>query len=176
MGMNEVNVPSQGKLSVAAGIRLWNKYIRPLADKGYYLVSPSVTSGNDGLAWLKQFFEQCGGPGSHCQANALAQHYYGTKVSDFIDWANKFHAIFPGDIWVTEIACQNFGGGGGQCSPAEVIAFMDGTIAWMEKTSWIKAYFFFGLFWDMYNVNPDNRMVNKDGLPNNLGYHYLGGA
>ena len=100
-----------------------------MAKEGYDLVTPSVTSGEDGYNWLKQFFEQCGGPGNYCQvrkfsfqkmicllisllilsylkATGLAWHFYGTKVADFVQWANKFHSLFPGDLWVTEIACQ----------------------------------------------------------------------
>ncbi|KAF8306382.1 hypothetical protein DL93DRAFT_2065515, partial [Clavulina sp. PMI_390] len=172
MGMNEVNVDSQGKISVSEGISLWNKYIRVMKKQGYTLISPSVTSGNDGIAWLKQFYAQCGG-GNHCDVDFTAMHYYGTSVNDFISWAEKFHALGNGKVWVTEIACQNFGGKGGQCNKAQVYAFMDGVTSWMKKQSWIGSYFFFGLFEDMYNVNPLNRMVNGDGTPNDLGKHYI---
>jgi len=176
MGMNEVNVPSQGFLTPPQGVALWNEYIRPLHNEGYYLITPSVTSGDDGVTWFKEFFQQCGGPGKHCQANGIAFHFYGTDVNNFISWAHKFHDVFGGgDVWVTEMACQNFGDPRkGQCSKDHVWAFMDGATAWMKQTSWIKAYFWFGLFQDMYNVNPENRLVDAHGLPNALGKHYLG--
>lgn len=177
LGMNEVNVPSQGKLTVHQGVQLWNEYIRPMKKQGYYLVTPSVTSGDDGVTWLREFFQQCGGSGTYCQADALAFHYYGTTVSDFQKWANKFHAVFPHDIWVTEIACQNFGNPKqGQCNKDQVWNFMNGATKWMAETPWIKAHFFFGTFWDMYNVNTLNRMANKDGTPNALGHNYINGS
>jgi len=175
MGMNEVNVPSQGYISVSEGIELWNKYIRPMASKGYYLISPSVTSGTSGLDWLRQFFQECGGPGSYCEASGTNMHYYGTNVNDFINWANRFHKLMPhGDVWVTEIACQNFGDPSkGQCDQGHVWQFMDGVTSWMDHTSWVKAYFYFGMSWDMYNVNPTNRLVDSSGGPNALGHHYV---
>lgn len=102
-----MNVPSQGYLSVSAGIKLWNEYVRPMKAQGYTTVSPSVTSGADGVAWLKSFYKECGGPASeHCGADVLAFHYYGMDPEDFISYAKKFHAITGGTVWVTEMACQ----------------------------------------------------------------------
>lgn len=182
MGMNEVNVPSQGYLSVSAGISLWNAHVRPLKKKGYKLISPSVTSGSSGLTWMKQFFAQCSknyhkDSYAHCGVDAVAMHYYGMDADDFISYAEKFHALTGGNVWVTEIACQNFGDKRkGQCNKGDVWGFMDKTTAWMKRTGWVEAYFFFGLFQDMYNVNPLNRLVTNKGLPNDLGNYYISGA
>lgn len=75
--------------------------------QGYTTISPSVTAGADGIAWLKSFYKQCGGAASeHCGADVLAFHYYGMDPNDFISYAQKFHAITGGTVWVTEMACQ----------------------------------------------------------------------
>ncbi|KAF8306381.1 hypothetical protein DL93DRAFT_2088731 [Clavulina sp. PMI_390] len=150
---------------------MWNQYIRPMSDKGYTLISPSVTATSGGISWLKQFYAQCGGS-NHCDADATAMHYFGTSASDFISWAERFHALGNGKVWVTEIACQSFTGGS-QCTQNDVYAFMDATTSWVKKTSWAEVYFFYGLFENLHAVSPVNRMVNPDGEPNALGKHYI---
>lgn len=194
-------MPSQGYLSVSAGISLWNAHVRPLKKKGYKLISPSVTSGSSGLTWLKSFFADCSkgyhkDSYAHCGVDAVAMHYYGMDANEFIGYAEKFHALTGGAVWVTEIACQNFGDRSrGQCDQGEVWGFMDKTTKWMKSQGWVEAYFFFGepcvfvvsstarltlpaigLFKDMYNVNVLNRMVDNNGLPNSLGKYYISGS
>ncbi|KAF9521200.1 glycoside hydrolase family 128 protein [Hydnum rufescens UP504] len=175
MGMNEVNEPSQANMSPAAGVKLWNEDIRPFGLKGYRLVSPAVTSAPSGLQWFQDFFAKCGDYDGqkHCGVDIMAIHYYGTQVSAFQGYVTKFHDVFGIPIWVTEFACENFSGQGGQCSKDDVWTFMTGVTSWMNATPWIEAYFAFGLLHDMWNVNYENQLMDKDGRPTDLGSYFL---
>jgi len=177
MGMNEVNEASQSNMSYQDGINLWNAEIRPYGDKGMKLISPSVTSAPSGVTWFKNFFAHCGynsnGVDDKCGVDALSVHYYGTTAKAFEDYITSFHTDFGLNIWVTEFACQNFSGSGGQCSKDDVWSFMTSVTSWMDQTSWVEAYFAFGLLHDMWNVNYDNQLMASDGSPTDLGKLFI---
>jgi len=171
MGMNEVNEPSQANMNVGAGVALWNAEIRPWGNKGYTLVSPSVTNSPSGIAWLNGFFAQCGG-NDNCGVAILAVHFYGTSINNFKAWVTKCYQTFGLPIWVTEFACQSFSGGP-QCSRSQVWYFMAEVTAWMDEQPYVYAYFAFGLMHDMRGVNPLNQLMKADGSPTDLGYFYI---
>lgn len=43
-----------------SGIALWKQYMLPLADKGYTLISPAMSSRPNGKDWVKTFMDNCG--------------------------------------------------------------------------------------------------------------------
>ncbi|KAF5364146.1 hypothetical protein D9756_000555 [Leucocoprinus leucothites] len=171
MGPNEPNQSGQSDMSPADGANLWWKYLNPLKDQGYFLVSPACTNAPSGKTWIKDFLDHCNG----CHIDALALHWYGTDAQQFIDYVSDFYNTFKKPIWVTEFACQNFSGDGkGQCSYDEVFAFMRKVTSWMDSTWYVQEYFAFGAMHDMYNVNPANQLLSSSGKPTDLGRLYIG--
>jgi len=170
MGPNEPNQKGQSDMSPSSGAELWNKYLKPLRSKGYTLVSPAVTSAPNGKKWMQDFFDQIGGTGG---VDIVAIHWYDVGAEKFIAYVEDFYNTFQKPIWVTEFACQNFNGGA-QCSMDEVWTFMGTVTKWMDKTSFVLAYFAFGVMHDMQGVNNDNQLMAASGKPTDLGYMYIG--
>ncbi|KAG6880286.1 hypothetical protein C0992_000063 [Termitomyces sp. T32_za158] len=139
LGFNEPNQQGQSDMTPQRGAELWKQYIQPLKAKGYSLISPAPTNAPSGKTWLQQFFAACDG----CTFDGLAVHFYGTDPQAFIDHLNDMHNTFNLPIWVTEYACQNFGGGA-QCDEGQVWNWMQTTKTFMDNTSWVTAYFAFG--------------------------------
>jgi len=169
LGMNEPNEPSQSNMSPADGASLWQQYINPLQNSGYYLVSPACTNDQAGLDWMAGFFQACSG----CHVDAIAFHFYGTNAQDFISYATQLHTTYNLPIWVTEFADQSFSGGA-QASQDEVYAFA-GTIAnFVDSTSWFEVAFPFGVMSDLQGVNTANSLLSSDDTPTSLAYDYFG--
>ncbi|KAF4602241.1 hypothetical protein EYR40_005446 [Pleurotus pulmonarius] len=169
MGFNEPDQSGQANMSPSRGCSLWWENLNWLKDQGYQLISPACTNAPSGTQWMKDFMGCC----RDCQIDAVATHFYGTSAQALIQHVTDIHNLFGKDIWVTEFACQNFGGSGGQCSKAQVNEFMDTVTSFFDNTPWVKAYFAFGAMHDMYNVNPDNQLMGSDGRPNALGKKYI---
>lgn len=169
LGPNEPNQSGQSDMSPADGAKLWQQYMSPLKNQGYYLVSPACTNAPSGKAWMKGFLADCKG----CPIDAVALHWYGTKYQDFIDYVTDFHQTFGYPVWITEFACQDFSGGT-QCSYDEAFTFMREVTSWMDKTPFVVAYFAFGAMHDMGNVNPVNQLLAGNGQPTALGDIYIG--
>jgi Glycosyl hydrolase catalytic core len=166
---------------------LWMQHLQPLKSQGYTLVSPACTNAPAGLQWQQDFMTACGQKG--CSVDIIATHWYGTSSQNFIDHVSQYHSIFGKEIWITEFACQNFGGGA-QCSPGDIWNFMKTVTEWMDNTSFVGKYFYFGkslslgcshaflilfsgVLHDMGNVNWANQLIDGAGNPNDLGREYL---
>ncbi|KDQ29173.1 hypothetical protein PLEOSDRAFT_1089032 [Pleurotus ostreatus PC15] len=169
MGFNEPDQGGQANMSPSRGCSLWWENLNPLKDQGYQLISPACTNAPSGTQWMKDFMGCC----RDCRIDAVATHFYGTSAQALIQHVTDIHNLFGKDVWVTEFACQNFGGSGGQCSKAQVNEFMDTVTGFFDNTPWVKAYFAFGAMHDMFNVNPDNQLMGADGKPNALGRKYI---
>jgi hypothetical protein len=165
-GFNEPDIPSQSNLSPADAAGMWKQYLEPLRSQGYRLISPATVKGPE---WLKQFMDACNGG---CHLDGLNVHFYGTSVDDMIKRLTSYHDAFNLPIYLTEFACQDFGGGP-QCSRDQVFGFMSGAKKFLDSTPWIVSYSWFGVMHDMGNVNPLNRLMGSDGKPNDLGWLYL---
>jgi len=168
LGPNEPNFPGQANIAPGDAVTLWRDNMDPLHNDGYFLVSPACTNGQDGKDWMVQFMQQCTG----CHIDAVSLHYYGTDPNDFISWVTDFHTTWGKPIWVTEVACQNFGSGP-QCSASQTKDFLDKITGWMDSQSWVQQYFWFGVLHDMSGVNTDNQLIQDNGQPNSLGWDYL---
>jgi len=170
LGFNEPEQPGQSNMSPEDGATMWKTYMNPLSAKGYRLISPCPSSGPDGIVWLQNWLGACNG---ECNVDAMCTHYYGTSASDFQDYITKFHAAFNKNMWVTELACQNFAGGA-QCDQAQVNSFLQETTAFMDSQPYIERYAYFGTMVNLGNVNPENGLMNSDQTPNSLGLQYIG--
>jgi len=169
IGFNEPNEPSQSNMSPGHAIDVWWQYMEPLVNSGYKLVSPACTNGPSGKTWMQAFMAGC----STCHIDAIATHYYYTSGQGLIDHINDIHDSFGRNIWVTEFACQNFGGGA-QCSRDEIFGFMRHVTGFMDSQPWVEQYFAFGVLYDMFNVNWENQLLGGNGYPTELGRVYLG--
>lgn len=169
LGMNEPNEPSQSNMSPSDGVSLWQQYINPLKDQGYYLVSPACTNDQTGLDWMASFFQECSG----CHIDAVAFHFYGTDAQAFITYATQLHNLYNLPIWVTEFADQNFSGGA-QANQDEVYAFASTVANFIDSTEWFTVAFPFGLMSDLQGVNTYNSLLGSDDQPTSLAYTYFG--
>jgi hypothetical protein len=151
------------------GMDLWNQYIAPLAGQGYSILgSPATTSAPDGLTWMQTFLG-----GLSVQPNVICVHWYDVGFEKFQQYVTEYwQGTGYRTIWVTEFACQNFNGGA-QCSQGEIWGFVQQATQWMDSTDWIGAYAPFGFMRDMVNVNYDNRLMNEDGSPTDLGNYFI---
>lgn len=170
LGMNEPNEPSQSNMSPQDGAQLWQQYINPLKDQGYYLVSPACTNDQAGLDWMASFFEACTG----CQVDAIAFHFYSNDAQAFITYATQLYNTYGKNIWVTEFADQNFSGTGGQDSLDQVYAFAATVTEFVDNTSWMEVAFPFGVMSDLQGVNTANALLDSNGQPTSLAYNYFG--
>ena len=80
--------------------------------------------------------------------------WYGIDADAFIAYITDNHDTFRKAIWVTEWACQNFVDQSKQCSAEDVIKFMNRTQSFMDNTSFVERYAWFGAMRDMQGVNP----------------------
>jgi len=170
LGCNEPNELGQSNMDAWSGIALWRQYILPLADKGYTLISPAMSSRPNGKDWMKTFMENCG---DDCAVGGVATHYYGTDFSEFKTYVEYWHTTYNLPVYVTEYADQDFNGGP-QASMDEIWAFMTAATEFANANSWLHAHCWFGAMVGMSNVNPLNTLMNSAGNgPNDLGYYFI---
>ncbi|THH09059.1 hypothetical protein EW145_g2277 [Phellinidium pouzarii] len=169
LAFNEVDQTGQANMNVEQGLAAWWKYIEPLKDQGYSLLSPVTSSAPAGLSWMKQFVSECNG----CHIHGITVHYYGTDPQAMIAYIESFYAAFELPIWVTEFACQNFDtaneNNGQQCSESQVWNFYKTVINYMENSDHVEAYFPFGALTSMSGVNQLDSLMNSDMTPTALG-------
>ncbi|KAG6833748.1 hypothetical protein H0H87_001180 [Tephrocybe sp. NHM501043] len=132
------------------------------------LISPAPTNADSGKTWLQNFLKACEG----CTVDAIAVHFYGTDPQKLIDYLVEIHNTFGKPIWLTEYACEDFSGGK-QCSTDDVWNFMTKTKNFMDNTSWMERYFYFGAMYNLGNVAEVNRLLGSNGQPTDLGWAYI---
>jgi len=173
MGFNEPNEPGQSNMTPEHGASLWKQYIQPLDALGYTtMVAPATSSNPNGKVWVQNFMTACNGG---CKPTHSGVHYYDITAAGFISYMEDWHNTFGLPVMPTEFACQNFNDANAQCSAQEVDDFMTTAIDFMESTSWITAYFAFGVMQNMQGVNTLNQLMNSAGQPTALGLKYING-
>ncbi|KIO28848.1 glycoside hydrolase family 128 protein [Tulasnella calospora MUT 4182] len=169
LAFNEPEISGQSEMSVGEAVDLWNKYIKPMnARHG----APAVTTSPKGVAWIEDFMSQCG---SNCDIDFMCFHYYGMDPDDFIKTIKDLHTKFNKPIWVTEWACQNYGSNQDkQCSLSTIKSFMAETQAFLDNTSYIERYAWFGALTEFPgNFNTLNRLITTSGGITDLGRQYI---
>ncbi|KAI0267409.1 glycoside hydrolase [Gloeopeniophorella convolvens] len=170
---NEPELPSQSNLTAQQGADLWKQYIQPLKTEGLRLGSPAPSSAPSGKTWLQEWLQACAGG---CSVDFIALHWYGVDADAFTAYLADFHATFNLPIWVTEWACQNYVDSSKQCSQDGVSRFMNVTQSFMDSTSYVERYAWFGAMENLQGVNPDNALMTPDGKINALGEQYIGAS
>ncbi|CAL1701688.1 unnamed protein product [Somion occarium] len=171
LGFNEPQQPGQSNISATDAVFLWQDQLEPLKAQGIRLGSPAPSSAPSGRQWLLDWLGACQGG---CTVDFIALHWYDINSTAFIRYLNDFHDTFQRPIWVTEWACQNFNHADQQCSPQDVVDFMNATQAFMDNTDWVERYSWFGAMRDMSGVNQDDALMDNSGRINMLGQQYIG--
>ncbi|KAF7372326.1 Glycoside hydrolase family 128 protein [Mycena venus] len=170
LGMNEPQEPSQANITAAEGAVMWKKYLEPLKARGIRLGSPAPSGSPTSKPWLQDFITECDG---NCTVDFLALHWYNTNATAFKEFLCDFHHEFQRNIWVTEWACQNMNGPDNQCTLTEIIDFLRETQLFMDQTDWVERYAWYGAKRNLHGVNPNDAMVDPDGVINDLGRQYI---
>ncbi|WWC90688.1 uncharacterized protein L201_005625 [Kwoniella dendrophila CBS 6074] len=182
LGFNEPDHPQQSKCTPYQAAIIWKQILEPLKYQGYRLGSPSVTSGEAGKQWMKEWYDACQGG---CNPDFLALHWYDLVPQNFIEHIQYYHNTYNLPVWVTEYATQNFsvynsktGEYDGQATYIEVQRFMDITTAYMKSVNWVERWFWFGAMYEMQGVNEldclfdQSGKSSRSGALNELGVQY----
>jgi len=172
LGMNEPEQPGQANMTAEEGAQLWKSHLEPLlASHGNLrLGSPAISSAPAGKVWLQDFIKAC----ENCNVSFIAAHWYGTNSSWFISYVEDLAASFKLPIWITEWACQNYVDLDEQCSTDEVFSFMNTTQSFMDNSTLVERYAWFGAMKETQGLNPDDAIMDSRGMINTLGRQYIG--
>jgi len=160
LGFNEPDIGSQAKMSPDTAVNLWRQYINPIAQQFNLRVgSPAVSNGANGINWLQQFIQKCSG----CRVDFVACHWYGPSFEHFRNHIENVHRAFPNKrVWVTEFALQ------GNPSASAQEGFMRQATAYLESSSFVERYSWFGAF----RGGAGNNLIGGNGGLTNLGRTY----
>jgi hypothetical protein len=152
LGYNEPNFTAQANLTPAQAAAGWPALVRAADQLGLQTVGPAVNfcgggcNQTDPFVWLDQFLAACVG----CRIDYLAFHSYACDAKWFLDTYMKqavdkyyTHGNPPRKIWVTEMACADAAPAGGW-TVAQVQAYMNAVIPWLESEPAIFRYSWFG--------------------------------
>ncbi|MCO5573885.1 hypothetical protein L7F22_027660 [Adiantum nelumboides] len=157
MAMNEVNQKGQAKMTPEHACSLMRENIKPLADKGWYVMGPSTTSAPDGLEWYKEFKSKCADQFN--SLDAISLHFYDTTAEKFKTYVQNWIDTFDKDVWITEMACTNFNGND-QPSASDVKSFMTETKQWMDSNDRVMGYAWFAALQSMQGVTQQNCLLS----------------
>lgn len=154
------NEPERIPVSPQDAANAWFDHMVPLRQKtGKQLIGPSVANDDNGKRWLEQFMSLIDSQ----KPDFLGAHVYDTDGNRAIAYLKELRAKYNLPIYVTEIAsvARNY---------VDVLYFTAQLANWMDQTSWIECYFFFG--WmpkpaDNF-VSPAAQLMNSDGKPRDL--------
>ncbi|KAK3724499.1 hypothetical protein LTR37_001123 [Vermiconidia calcicola] len=169
LGFNEPDGCEGGGSCVDAktAARLWLDEIEPLKKHGVKLGAPAVRGFSEGVKWYNDFLSHCDG---RCTIDFLPLHFYG-DFAGLAGYVGGMSAAYEGmPIWVTEFAHPD-------TSLEETHAFYNQSSAFLDETSYIKRYSWFGSFRsDVANdyVGPNVAMLEPDGELTDIGAWYLG--
>lgn len=120
----------------SAAVAAWKQFMQPYKEKGAILVSPSITQGPVGEAWLKEFLAKC--PPAECKIDAISLHWYEKHFQ--IEYFEKYFTDARNNpafgnlpIYVTEWAPTDG-------DAAQRAAFIKSAVEWMNQQDFIVAY------------------------------------
>ena len=148
------NEPDKNNISPERAAQVWHDQMIPLRQRGKQLVSPSVSSDDNGKHWLADFMNRV----SDAPPDFLGLHYYGTDGNACIQYLQDMHSKYPQPIIVSEIASTDRNVGSVYNFTAQLANFMD-------NTDWIFEYAFFGCMRQLADgfVSPDAQLMRPDG-------------
>ncbi|KZP34401.1 glycoside hydrolase family 128 protein [Athelia psychrophila] len=171
LAMNEPEQPTQSNMTPAQGAQMWQTYLEPLRAQGVRLGSPAPSSAPAGLTWIQDFLAACNGG---CTVDFIVLHWYDVNATAFQEYLETFHSTFQLPLWVTEWACQNYNDVNAQCSQQDILSFMNQTQGFMDASSFVERYSWFGAMENLQGVNPDDALMDTSGKINDLGEQYIG--
>ncbi|KAG8863951.1 hypothetical protein FRB97_005151 [Tulasnella sp. 331] len=188
LGMNEPEQSSESNIDAGTGALQWQvcylnglaknthlwrltatqEYIEPLktSNPSIRLGSPACTNAPAGKQWMYDFFGACG---NNCTVDFVALQTESGKTD--------YHDSFNRPIWVTEWACQNYGDPSlGQCTDDQITQFLQDTQSWMDSTTFVERYAWFGAMENMQGVNQGDALMSPQGTITSLGEQYIGSS
>jgi len=170
LGMNEPQETGQSNLTPEEGVALWTSYIEPLKSQGIRLGSPAPSGAPSGKQWLLDWLGACG---NNCTVDFIALHWYDINATQFQEYLEDFHTTFQRPLWITEWTCQNYNNATAQCSPDDIVKFLNQTQSFMDSTPWVERYAWFGAMENLQGVNPEDGLMTSNGEINALGMQYI---
>lgn len=150
------------------GAQMWQTYLEPLRAQGVLLGSPAPSSAPAGLTWIQDFLTACNGsctvdfialrmfthPNHESRLTVIVTDYYDVNATAFQEYLENFYNTFQRPLWITEWACENYNNVNAQCSPDDIVSFMNQTKGFMDSSSFVERYAWFGAMENMQGVNP----------------------
>ncbi|KIY74121.1 glycoside hydrolase family 128 protein, partial [Cylindrobasidium torrendii FP15055 ss-10] len=131
--LNEPDYPGTANTVSPADAASWYiTNINPLAIKKAFPAITSSQSAGQGLDWLAQFLNACGG---RCYGDYINLHWYGNNFAEFQSHIQNAHNKFPSySVVITEFALNG-------ASQSAQVAFFKQAFAWLDSQSWVTLYF-----------------------------------
>jgi Glycosyl hydrolase catalytic core len=79
--------------------------------------------------------------------------WYDVNATAFQMYLENFHATFQLPLWITEWTCQNYNNVNAQCSPSDIVQFMNQTQSFMDQSTFVERYAWFGAMENLQGVN-----------------------
>ncbi|KAL1836967.1 hypothetical protein VTJ49DRAFT_4431 [Mycothermus thermophilus] len=100
LSFNEPDLGEQANMSPQLAAQKHIELMNPFQGKAR-IGSPAITNGggNMGIAWMKQWFEACGG---RCAVDFVVIHIYGVNTDTFLQHVRNVYDAFKLPIWITE--------------------------------------------------------------------------
>ena len=83
----------------------------------------------------------------------LTPDWYDVNATAFQIYLETFYCTFRRPLWITEWACQNYNNANAQCSDQAISEFMNQTQMFMDQSSFVERYAWFGAMEQMQGVN-----------------------
>lgn len=128
-----LNEPDLNGISPSDAAGWYKQWINPMTiHKGLPAVTSS-TNGGQGLDWLSQFFNACGG---QCYHDYINLHWYGNSFGEFQTYIQNAHNRFPGEnIVISEFALV------APASASAQASFFNSAVSWLDGQSYVVMYF-----------------------------------
>ncbi|WWC85958.1 uncharacterized protein L201_000828 [Kwoniella dendrophila CBS 6074] len=177
MGFNEpdhVDPAVARKTSPKDAVPSWVDMSKWITRPDQKLVSPAVAGS---VEWLKEFFSLIP---QEAKPSYLAVHVYTTTFESFVNIIENYWNVFGLPIILTEFAMQSFDPNvPGPQNQQQVHDFMGQTTKWLDETSYIYKYSWFGACRNSYHlhgVHEYNRLMDENGNITALGHQYISGG
>lgn len=132
---NEPDLSTQANMDAGAAAAGYKEHMMPFAGKAQ-LGSPSVTNGGGemGLTYLQNFLDACDG----CQIDFINIHWYDShqNAEYFKSHVEEAHQTGGKPVIISEFGCTDG-------SDAEVSAFLEDVMPWMEQQDYVLGYSYF---------------------------------
>ncbi|OHT13807.1 hypothetical protein TRFO_43244 [Tritrichomonas foetus] len=168
IGFNEPDLDGNVCGSPQDCANYYKQYLTPLRKSGKIsrLSTPAIS--NVGLDWLQQFMNSC----SDCAIDFVVVHCYTLSYDYFASFMNDARNRFGKNVWLTEFGYTSFDPNN-LPNYNDVRSFMEKTLSFLDSTSWVERYAWFGAHNDLGVVGNANRLIDDNGQLTDLGRFYV---